>query len=57
MIAKEPGFQVIKAVRQGRIYLVDEKLVSRPTLGLLAGIDQVHSLLYGHQPQKEQGKK
>jgi iron complex transport system substrate-binding protein len=48
---------VIKAVRQGRIYLVDEKLVSRPTLGLLAGIDQVHSLLYGHQSQKEQGKK
>ncbi|WP_457573243.1 ABC transporter substrate-binding protein [Desulfolithobacter sp.] len=46
MIRSEPGFQVIKAVRNGQIYLVDEKLVSRPTLGLLAGIRTVFEILY-----------
>lgn len=46
MIAGEPGFQVIKAVTEGRICLVDEELVSRPTMALLEGIHQVRSLLY-----------
>ena len=46
MIKAEPGFQVIKAVKNNRIYLVDEKLVSRPTMGLLQGISQVFNLLY-----------
>ncbi len=46
MIKNEPGFQVIKAVKNNRIYLVDEKLVSRPTMGLLEGISQVFNLLY-----------
>ncbi len=46
MIKKEPGFQVIKAVRENQIFLVDEKLVSRPTLGLLEGIRTVFELLY-----------
>ena len=50
MIKNEPGFQVIKAVKDNRIYLVDEKLVSRPTLGLLEGISQVFTLLY---PQED----
>ena len=46
MIKKEPGFQVIKAVQNNQIFLVDEKLVSRPTLGLLQGITTVFDLLY-----------
>ncbi|BCO10237.1 ABC transporter substrate-binding protein [Desulfolithobacter dissulfuricans] len=46
MIRSEPGFQVIKAVRNDQIYLVDEKLVSRPTLGLLTGIRTVFEILY-----------
>ncbi len=46
MIKQEPGFQVIKAVKNNQIFLVDEKLVSRPTLGLLKGISQVFELLY-----------
>jgi len=50
MIKNEPGFQVIKAVKNNQIYLVDEKLVSRPTLGLLEGISQVFTLLY---PQED----
>ncbi|HHD63960.1 MAG TPA: ABC transporter substrate-binding protein [Desulfobulbaceae bacterium] len=46
MIKKEPGFHVIKAVRENRIFLIDEKLVSRPTMGLLEGIQTVHDILY-----------
>ena len=49
MIRNEPGFQVIKAVRDGQVFLVDEKLVSRPTLGLIKGIRTVFDILY---PQK-----
>jgi iron complex transport system substrate-binding protein len=46
MIINEPGFQVIKAVRDKQVFLVDEKLVSRPTLGLLEGITTVFETLY-----------
>jgi len=45
-IVKEPGFGVIKAVRDNQVFLVDEEMVSRPTLGLLDGIGFVRSLLY-----------
>jgi iron complex transport system substrate-binding protein len=45
-IVKEPGFSVIKAVRDNQIFLVEEEMVSRPTLGLLDGIAFVRSLLY-----------
>ena len=46
MILEEPGFQSIKAIRDGRIYLVDEKEVSRPTLRLLDGIRLLNGMLY-----------
>lgn len=46
MITKEPGFQVIKAIKNNQVFLVDEKLVSRPTLGLIEGISAVFELLY-----------
>jgi iron complex transport system substrate-binding protein len=46
MIREEPGFQVIKAVQENQVFLVDEKLVSRPTLGMLEGIWKVFALLY-----------
>ncbi|MCF6188629.1 MAG: ABC transporter substrate-binding protein [Desulfobulbaceae bacterium] len=46
MIKQEPGFQVIKAIKNNQVFLVDEKLVSRPTLGLLEGISKVFDLLY-----------
>jgi len=45
-IAQEPGFEVIKAVRNRQVFLVDEEMVSRPTLELLNGIGFVKSLLY-----------
>jgi len=46
MIKQESGFQVIKAIKNNQVFLVDEKLVSRPTLGLLDGITTVFELLY-----------
>ncbi|MDH4321415.1 MAG: ABC transporter substrate-binding protein [Desulfobulbaceae bacterium] len=45
-IANEPGFAAIKAVREGRIHLIDEHLVSRPTMRLLEGIRQIGAILY-----------
>ncbi|MHB8766070.1 MAG: ABC transporter substrate-binding protein [Deferrisomatales bacterium] len=42
----EPGFRGVKAVREGRVYLVDEELVSRPTPRLLQGIRQVAARLH-----------
>jgi iron complex transport system substrate-binding protein len=45
-IKAEPGFNVIRAVGNGRICLVDEVLVARPTRRLLAGIDQIGRCLY-----------
>lgn len=45
-IAAEPGFQAIKAVREGKIFLVDEQLVSRPTPRILEGITTIQKILY-----------
>lgn len=46
MIESEPGFQAIKAVREGKISLIDEELVARPTMRLLEGIRQVRKMFY-----------
>ena len=45
-IKNEPGFSIIKAVRNGEIYLIDEMTVSRPVLRLLAGIYKIGNILY-----------
>jgi iron complex transport system substrate-binding protein len=45
-IIQEPGFQAIKAVRNNRVYLVDEHLVARPTLRIIEGIKTIAALLY-----------
>jgi iron complex transport system substrate-binding protein len=45
-ILEEPGFQAIKAIRDGRVHLIDEKLVSRPTMRLLLGIRQLSDIFY-----------
>lgn len=46
IIVSEPGFQVIRAVKQNEIHLVDEKIVSRPTFRILKGIARIGTLLY-----------
>ncbi len=45
-IKDEPGFGAIRAVRKDEIHLIDERLVSRPTLRIIQGIRQVATILY-----------
>jgi len=45
-IMREPGFGAIKAIKDNRVYLVDETLVSRPTTRLIDGIKLINQLLY-----------
>lgn len=45
-IMNEPGFGAIKAVRIGQVHLIEEALVSRPTLRILEGIEQLNSIFY-----------
>lgn len=45
-IISEPGFSAIKAVRDDQVFIVDEKLVSRPTVRLLEGIRGIAKILY-----------
>lgn len=47
-ILEEPGFQAIKAVRRGQVFLVDEELVSRPTQRILSGIARVRGILFAN---------
>jgi len=44
-IRSEPGFSAIKAVREGQIHLIDEAIVSRPTLRLITGICRIGAIL------------
>jgi iron complex transport system substrate-binding protein len=46
MIVHEPGFTIIKAVQEGRVFIVDEKQVSRPTMELLEGVRTIGRILY-----------
>lgn len=45
-IKNEPGFQIIKAVKEGKVYLIEESLVSRPTPKLIQGIKSISNVLY-----------
>lgn len=46
ILEEEPGFQAIKAIKNGRVALIEEELVSRPTVNLIDGIKQIHQILY-----------
>jgi len=46
LITAESGFKAIKAVKTGQVYIIDERLVSRPTLRLLDGIFEIGKILY-----------
>ena len=45
-IIGEPGYQVIKAVRTRQVFIIEEAIVSRPTMRLLAGIFEIGNRLY-----------
>lgn len=46
LIRNEPGFSVIKAIKNNEIYIIDEQIVSRPTMRILQGIYRVGNILY-----------
>jgi iron complex transport system substrate-binding protein len=45
-ILNEPGFHVLKAVKENQVYLIDENIVSRPVPRLFEGIMTIGKLLY-----------
>lgn len=46
LIKNEPGFGIIKAVKENQIYIIDEMIVSRPCFRLLQGIEKIGEILY-----------
>ncbi len=60
-IRHEPGFEIIKAIRDNNIALINEQLISRPTMRLLQGIYRIGHILYpsiyNKQVQKRMSKK
>lgn len=46
LIKKESGFAVIKAIKNNQILIIDEMIVSRPTLRLIDGILEIGRYLY-----------
>jgi iron complex transport system substrate-binding protein len=46
IIKNEPGFKVIKAIKNNQIYLIDEEVISRPGFRLLIGIKTIGEILY-----------
>ncbi|MCD6420536.1 MAG: ABC transporter substrate-binding protein [Synergistetes bacterium] len=45
-IYEESGYGAIKAVREHQVYIIDEKIVSRPTMRLLYGIEELGRIMY-----------
>lgn len=45
-IMDEPGFRAIKAVRENKVYLIEESLVSRPTYRILDGVEKLNGLFF-----------
>lgn len=48
-IAIRPGFDTIRAVREGRIFVINEKLVSSPTFRYTTGVHEIARFLYPEQ--------
>jgi iron complex transport system substrate-binding protein len=53
LIKKEPGFHAIKAIKNNQIYIIDERIVSRPTIRLLDGILEIGKILYPQRFNKD----
>ena len=46
IIEEESGFMAIKAIRQGKIFIINEAIVSRPTLRIINGVQRLYEILY-----------
>lgn len=51
-IMQEPGFGAIRAIREDKVFLIEEALVSRPTLRIIEGIEQLYSIFYQDNQRK-----
>ncbi|MDR1105672.1 MAG: ABC transporter substrate-binding protein [Treponema sp.] len=51
-IKARPGYGAIKAVNDGRVYIIDERLISSPTSRFLDGIEKLAGFIYP-EPQWE----
>ncbi|BBE31613.1 ABC transporter substrate-binding protein [Tepiditoga spiralis] len=45
-IYKESGFEAIKAIKEKHVYIIDEKIVSRPTPRLILGMKKLGEIIY-----------
>lgn len=45
-IKKRPGFNVIKAIKENQIYIIEEKLISSPTFRQVDGLRQLFEYIY-----------
>lgn len=45
-ISERPGYDTIRAVREGRVYLINEKLISSPTFRYDKGVRELARFLY-----------
>lgn len=45
-IAQRPGFETIKAVREGKVFVINEKLISSPTFRFYKGVHELARFLY-----------
>ncbi len=45
-IITERGYMAIRAVREKKVYIVPEEIVSRPTLRIIEGVELLHTILY-----------
>lgn len=45
-IAERPGFDTVKAVKEGRVYIIDEKLVSSPSFRYAKGVREMARYIY-----------
>lgn len=45
-ISARPGFSAIEAVKEGRVYVIDEKLVSSPTFRFKQGVEELAKMFY-----------
>jgi iron complex transport system substrate-binding protein len=50
-IRAEAGYEVIKAIKDDQVFIIDETIVARPTWRLLYGIQAIGRLLYGERFQ------
>lgn len=48
-ISIRPGFDTLKAVREGRVYVINEKLISSPTFRYYKGVQELARCLYPQQ--------